>query len=133
MPYQTPAELAAIRPVDIIDQEMFDDMIGSIPRPVPVEWQDQFRRLNAISRRHGFAWPYERRTRRNRDGKRPWPTIERPSGPARTSRGHVAFKDGREYYRGDDTYLYSAPIASPFDEDGYRTKDAIHAHMGELQ
>jgi hypothetical protein len=75
MPYQTPQELSRIRPVDIIDQEMFDDMLASIPRPVPVEWQDQFRRLSAISRRHGFAWPYERLTRRARNAgaARRWP------------------------------------------------------------
>ena len=66
-------ELMKIRPVDIVDQAMFDDMLASIPRPVRAEWQSEFRRLNAISRRHGFAWPYERRINKQRNQRQPWP------------------------------------------------------------
>jgi hypothetical protein len=117
VPYPTPADLARIRPIDILDQAMFDDMIGSIPLPVPDEWRTEYNRLNAISRRHGFDWPYQRRTKRAKSRREPSFTL---LAPGNRSHGHLAFQDDYEYFQSDDSYVYMAPIASRFDEDGRR-------------
>jgi fermentation-respiration switch protein FrsA (DUF1100 family) len=133
MRYETPEQLASIRPIDILSQDMFDDMVTSIPTPVPAAWRAQFNRLNAIARRHDFAWPYQRKTRRKKAGAR----LQLPSDATQAtgldrgrSAGHIASYAGWEYFT-QDGYLYRAEECYDLDPDGYRRNAELVARYGD--
>lgn len=132
MSITSPADLAAIRPVDIRDQAHFCELLACIPRPVPQEWKIQFGRMNAIARRHGYAWPYVNRINDPKTTGKPQlaPLVPGTTAPYRggvveieprtESQWHVAYRDGWEYFE-VDSYPYRAPIDSPIDpEEHYR-------------
>jgi hypothetical protein len=113
-------------------EEDFLNVVARFPTPVPEELRHVYRRLRQFGARRGWAWPYRRyvagatrRTGRAPAIEHPTAYDTRPLPPntsAKQSYGHLAFRDDLEYYQSDDSYVYAAPIAAPFDEDGRRTQ-----------